>query len=45
MNFILGQAKMAVYLSRKRKVEDGVDSDVVSLLNKMIQARIIIDFN
>ncbi len=45
MNFILGQAKMAVYLSRKRKVEDGVDSDVVLLLNKMIKAGVIIDFN
>ncbi|KAI3360880.1 hypothetical protein L3Q82_012887 [Scortum barcoo] len=26
---ILGQSKMAVYMSRKRKVEDGVDSDIV----------------
>ena len=45
MNFILGQAKMAVYVSRKRKVEDSVDSDVVLLLSRMIKARILIDFN
>ncbi|KAI3355002.1 hypothetical protein L3Q82_004803 [Scortum barcoo] len=45
MNFILGQSKMAVYMSRKRKVEDGVDSDIVLLLSKMIKARVLIDFN
>ncbi len=45
MNFILGQSKMAVYVSRKRKVEDSVDSDVVLLLSRMIKARILIDFN
>ena len=45
MNFILGQSKMAVYVSRKRKVEDSVDSDIVLLLSRMIKARILIDFN
>lgn len=44
INFILGQSKMAVYVSRKRKVEDSMDCDVVLLLSRMIKARILIDF-
>lgn len=44
LNFILGQSKMAVYVSRKRKVEDGVDADVVLLFSRMVKARIMIDF-
>lgn len=43
MNFIIGQSKLAVYISRKKKVEDGVDTDVVALLSKLIRARILID--
>lgn len=31
LNFILGQPKMAMHMSRKRKVEDGVDCDMVFL--------------
>ncbi|TWW59346.1 Transposon TX1 uncharacterized 149 kDa protein ORF 2 [Takifugu flavidus] len=45
MNFILGQSKMAVYISRRRKVEDSVDCDVVLLLSRRIKARILIDFH
>lgn len=35
---------MAAYVSRK-KVEDGVDWDVVLLLSRTIKARILIDLN
>lgn len=44
LNFVLGQSKMSVYVSRK-KVEDSVDWDVVLLLSRVIKARILIDFN
>lgn len=45
LNFILGQSKMAVYVSRKRKVDDSVDVDVTLLFTRMVKARIRIDFN
>lgn len=41
LNFVLGQSKMAAYVSRK-KVEDSVDWDVVLLRSRMIKARILI---
>ena len=44
LNFILGQSKMAVYVSRKRKVVDGVDADVALLFSRMVKARIMIAF-
>ena len=45
MNFILGHAKMAIYVCRKRKIDDSVDIDVVLLFKRMVKARIMIDFN
>lgn len=45
INFILGHFKMAMYISRKKKVEDSVDCDVVLLLSRLTnKARILIDF-
>ncbi|KAI3355856.1 hypothetical protein L3Q82_004226 [Scortum barcoo] len=35
LNFVLGQAKMAVYLSRRRKVEEDVNIDVVPVFVNM----------
>lgn len=35
LNFVLGQAKMAVYVSRKRKVDKGVDTDVVFVFGEI----------
>ena len=35
---------MAVYISRKRKVEDSVDTDMVLLFSRMVKARVLIDF-
>lgn len=43
MNFILGQSKVAVYVSRKKKVEDSGDSDIVLLFSRMVKAQIQID--
>lgn len=45
MNFILGQTKMAVYVSRKKKVDDSAGIDVKLLFTRMVKARMMIDFN
>lgn len=45
LNFVLGTAKMAVYVSRKRKVDECVDMDVKLLLVRMIKARLVLDFS
>lgn len=46
-NFILGRAKIAVYLSRKKTEwkEKPVDEDAVSVLVKMLKACLKLDFN
>lgn len=43
LNFILGQSKMAVYMSRKRKVRT-VDMDLVLLFSRIVKARVLTDF-
>ncbi|KAI3351124.1 hypothetical protein L3Q82_005602 [Scortum barcoo] len=40
-----GQAKMAVYLSRRRKVEEDVNIDVVPVFVNMVKSRLLIEFN
>ncbi|KAL2078927.1 hypothetical protein ACEWY4_024671 [Coilia grayii] len=45
LNFLLGQAKMAVYISRKRKVEQGLNVDVLMVFFTLVRCRILIDFN
>ena len=45
LNFVLAQAKMAVCVSRKRKVEEELNVDVVHLFEKMVKSRFIIDFS
>ncbi len=44
LNFILGQAKMAVYISRKYKIADGSSKNVELLFKGLIKARIKHDF-
>lgn len=36
---------MAIYVSRKKKVEDSVDTDVLPLLSRAIKVCVIIDIN
>lgn len=45
--FISGVAdsKLSIYVSRKKKVEDSVDSDLLLILTRAIKVRITIDFN
>lgn len=43
-NFFLGQAKMAIYVSRKSKIEKDSDTDVILLFSMLLKSRIQIDF-
>ncbi|CAF94462.1 unnamed protein product [Tetraodon nigroviridis] len=45
LNFVLGQAKMAVYLSRKKKIEEGFIVEPVVICINMIKSRLLINFN
>jgi len=44
-NFFLGQAKMAIYVSRKRKIEKDSDTDVILIFSMLVKSRIQIDFH
>ena len=44
LNFILGEAKMAIYLTRRNKIESNVTQDLVSVFRSMVRARVWIDF-
>ncbi|KAE8284777.1 hypothetical protein D5F01_LYC16212 [Larimichthys crocea] len=44
LNFVLGQAKMAVHVSRKRRVEGGETISPVHICVDLIRARIRLDF-
>lgn len=45
LNFIIGQAKLAIYMSRKNKVELGVDQDINALFLATVRSRILTDFH
>lgn len=44
LNFILGKAKMAIYMSRREKMEQRGDHNVVMVFLAMVKSRILIDF-
>ena len=44
INFILGQAKMAIYVSRRNKVEQMSSEDLVLVFSILVRSRILIDF-
>ena len=44
INFILGQVKMAIYLSRRNKLENSLDVDAPTLFVRMVKARLHVDF-
>lgn len=44
INFIVGQAKLAVYISRKNRVGQKVGDDDVLIFKNLVRARITIDF-
>lgn len=45
LNFVLGQAKMAIYMSRKRKMEQNLSQDSTIVFAGMVKARVTADFN
>ncbi len=44
LNFLFGQAKLAIWLSRKRKLNGEESNDVVMILIGLIKARVKIEF-
>lgn len=48
LNFVLGQSKMAIYVSRTNKIENISGQDVLKVFSNVIKSRIIFnltDFN
>jgi len=44
LNFLLGEAKLAVYLTRRDKLQDGPTCDVVALWRQSVKARLRLEF-
>ena len=44
LNFIIGQSKMVIYISRKRKVECNLVVDLKVYLARSLRSRILIDY-
>ena len=44
LNFIIGQSKMVIYISRKRKVESNLVVDLKLYLARSVRSRILIDY-
>lgn len=44
LNFLIGQAKLAVYMTRKNKIEGREGQHVVIVFKNLIKARLMIDF-
>ena len=44
INFIIGQAKLAIYLSRKNKMHQMSDCHVVPVLRNLLMSRVSLDF-
>lgn len=45
INFILGNGKMAIYISRKNKVEKNSDHDVVEIFMRLVKSRVKMEFD
>lgn len=44
LNFVLGQAKLAIYLSRKKKIEQNLNQNMVALFSNLVKSRVMVDF-
>ncbi len=44
MNFLLGQAKMAIYVTRKEKIDMNINKSLVAVFSKLVKSKILIDF-
>lgn len=45
VNFILGQAKLAIYSSRKSKVTQNTQHDVTVIFQRLVKTRVFVNFN
>lgn len=45
LNFIVGEAKMAIYLSRKNKIEDKDGTDAIVLWRRNVRFRLQLEFS
>lgn len=45
LNFLLGQAKMAIYATRTEKIEQNVCNSLATVFVKLIKSRILIDYH
>lgn len=43
LNFLIGQAKMVIYTTRKEKIEQNVCNSLVAIFIKLVKSRILID--
>lgn len=44
INFIVGQAKLSIYISRKNRVQQKGGDDVIAVFKNLVKSRITIDF-
>ena len=44
LNFLLGEAKMSIYLTRRNKIQRGVNQELVRVFGALVRARVQIDF-
>ncbi|KAI4884328.1 hypothetical protein NFI96_003224 [Prochilodus magdalenae] len=45
INFITGQAKMPIYLSRKKRLDSGLDCDVCQVFKGLVKSRIKVEYS
>lgn len=45
LNFLIGQAKRAIYITRQRKIEGREAQKVELVFKRLVKGRILIDFN
>ncbi len=44
LNCVLGQAKLAIYTSRKKKIEQNVNQNIVAVFSNLVKSRVMVDF-
>ncbi len=44
LNFIIGQAKMAIYVSRRNKLEEKPCQNIIEIFLILVKSRVLIDY-
>ncbi len=45
LNFIVGIAKLAIYITRRNKIEQKGEQELITAFKKMVKSRLVIEFN